>query len=60
VRQAGLDILEREPLIQVEYFELVDPERMRPANDLRSAVRACSAVHVGNVRLIDNLLIQPA
>ena len=60
VRQAGLDILEREPLIQVEYFELVDPERMRPAKDLRSAFRACSAVRVGHTRLIDNLLISPA
>ena len=60
VRQAGLQILEHEPLVRVEYFELVDPGQMRPAKDLKSAVRACSAIRVGKTRLIDNLLIRPA
>ncbi len=60
VRQAGLHILEREPLVQVEYFELVDPEQMCPTKNLKSAVRACSAIRVGKTRLIDNLLIRPA
>ena len=60
VRQSGLQILESEPLIQVEYFELVDPGQMSPAKDLKSAVRACSAIRVGRTRLIDNLLIHPA
>ena len=60
VRQAGLHILEREPLVRVEYFELVDPGLMRPAKDLKSDVRACSAIRVGKTRLIDNLLIHPA
>ena len=59
VRQAALHILEREPLVQVEYFELVDPEQMSPAKDLTSVVRACSAIRVGKTRLIDNLLIHP-
>ena len=60
VRQAGLQVLEREPLVQVEYFELVDLEQMRPTRDLTTAVRACGAIRVGNTRLIDNLLIHPA
>ncbi len=60
VRQAGLHILEREPLVQVEYFELVDPEQMCPTKNLESAARACAAIQVGNTRLIDNLLIHPA
>ncbi len=60
VKQAGLHILEGEPLVQVEYFELVDPEQMRPTKNLKRAVRACGAIRVGSTRLIDNLLIHPA
>ena len=60
VKEAGLRILKQHPLVQVEYFELVDPERMHPTTDFSGAVRACGAIRVGNTRLIDNLLISPA
>ncbi len=58
VRRSGLRILSGEPLIQVEYLELVDPETMQPVSEVRGPVRAAGAIRLGGVRLIDNILCQ--
>ena len=54
--RSGLRLLSREPLVEVEYLELVDPETMQPVPEIRGPVRAAGAIRVGGVRLIDNLL----
>lgn len=48
------------PLDEVEYFELVDPQTMRPVPEIDAPVRALIAARCGGTRLIDNLLLEPA
>jgi pantoate--beta-alanine ligase len=55
VRSAGLDVLRGEPLVRIQYFELVD-ENMQPVDRIAPGVRAAGAVLIGNTRLIDNIL----
>jgi pantoate--beta-alanine ligase len=49
-------ILSTEPLLKTQYVTIVDSQTLQPIPDLdgRSA-RILAAVHVGNVRLIDNM-----
>ena len=42
---------------QDEYFDLVDPETIRPIDVVEGPVRAALAVWIGETRLIDN--VQP-
>ncbi|HMQ16544.1 MAG TPA: pantoate--beta-alanine ligase, partial [Phycisphaerae bacterium] len=43
----------------IDYIELVNPETLLPAADCRGPVLAALAVHIGQTRLIDNLLVDP-
>lgn len=45
------------PFMQLEYFEIVNAETLMPYNSINEAkqLRACIAVKVGAVRLIDNI-----
>ncbi|HTM49030.1 MAG TPA: pantoate--beta-alanine ligase [Bryobacteraceae bacterium] len=54
-RQAAMDILGGEPLLRVEYLEVVDPGSMRPVDEFRGPVRIAAAVWAGETRLIDNV-----
>jgi pantoate--beta-alanine ligase len=45
--------------ITIEYFELVDPDTIRPVDVVAAPVRAALAVWIGNTRLIDNVLCEP-
>ncbi len=58
VRRNGLRLLSREPLVQVEYLDLVDPETMQPVSRIQGPVRAAGAIRLGRVRLIDNVLCE--
>lgn len=57
VRRAGLAVLEREPLLRVEYFEAVDPDEIQPLGEIRGEVLLAAAVWAGSTRLIDNLRV---
>lgn len=46
---------ESEPLVQLEYFEVVDPEEMQPIDAITGPVRIATAAWIGQVRLIDNV-----
>jgi pantoate--beta-alanine ligase len=59
IRAHAIRILEGFPEIEVEYFELIDPETIRPVEFVDAPVRAVSAVWVGTTRLIDNALCEP-
>lgn len=56
VKRAALAVLESELSIRVEYFEIVDPQRMQPINAISGAVRVAAAAWLGSTRLIDNVL----
>ncbi len=49
--------LHEDPQLETEYFEIVDAKSLKPIADwsARGQIRACIAVRIGNVRLIDNM-----
>ncbi|MCW3084819.1 MAG: Pantothenate synthetase [Bacteroidetes bacterium] len=51
--------IQSEPLMQLEYFEIADAETLQPISDYKQAKSAvaCIALKLGNVRLIDNILL---
>jgi len=51
------DRFDRRPELQLEYFEIVEDKGLMPVSDWKEGVNkvACLAVHLGSVRLIDNL-----
>jgi len=55
--QGALRMLSAVPGIQVEYFEAVDPKTFEPVDKMAGTVRIVTAVRLGDVRLIDNLLV---
>ncbi len=60
VKAVALEMLAREPLIRVEYLELVDPERMQAVERISGPVRAAAAMWLGETRLIDNVFCSPS
>jgi pantoate--beta-alanine ligase len=59
VKAAALAVIDREPLVKLEYFEAVD-EQMRPVDQIQSDVRLAVAAWLGSTRLIDNVLCRVA
>ena len=55
VRQAAVSILTAEPLIRIEYVEVVDPKEIQPVSTISGPVRIAAAVWIGGTRLIDNV-----
>jgi pantoate--beta-alanine ligase len=56
IREAAMIILSKEPLVRVEYLEIVDPVEMQPVSEVSVPVRIAGAIRIGTTRLIDNLL----
>ncbi len=52
-----VDFLQQDPALVVEYFEIVHSGNLQPIDNWNSKgnIRACTAVKVGRVRLIDNV-----
>ena len=57
IRRAGMAVLEAEPRIEIDYFEIVDPDEMQPLAAVHGSVRIAAAIRIGSVRLIDNILV---
>ncbi len=57
VRDFVTSEINRHPLMQLEYFEIVDNQNLQPAKNWQGPQNkiGCIAVHLGNVRLIDNI-----
>jgi len=49
--------IDSDPLLETEYFEIVDAETLEPASEWVGATNrvGCIAVHLGKIRLIDNI-----
>jgi len=49
--------INKNPFLEVEYFEIVDSETLEPLSNWTQSknITGCIAVHVGNIRLIDNI-----
>ncbi len=57
LRSTMRDVLMREPLAQVDYVSLADPETLDELADARDGALASLAVRIGRTRLIDNMLL---
>jgi pantoate--beta-alanine ligase len=60
IREAAISLLEENPLVRIEYLEVVDPDEIQPVSAIRAPVRIAAAIWVGSTRLIDNILARPA
>lgn len=60
IRQRMRDVLENTPGCTLDYAELVDPESLEVVTELAAPVLAVVAARVGKVRIIDNMLLEPA
>jgi pantoate--beta-alanine ligase len=50
--------IEAEPLLRIDYLELVDAERLEPVSRAHGEMLLVAAVFAGKTRLIDNLAIR--
>lgn len=59
-RQAGLELLNKEVAFRLDYLELAHPQDLRPVNAWEGLdeVLVLVAVHLGAVRLIDNIAVR--
>ena len=55
IKRQAIRVLEGFPQIRVDYFELVDPDTIRPVDIVDAPVRAAGAIWIGETRLIDNI-----
>jgi pantoate--beta-alanine ligase len=59
IKTRAAAVLQRASAIELEYFDLVDPETIRPVEVVNAPIRAALAVWIGKTRLIDNVLCEP-
>lgn len=59
LRQIALGRIREEPLAQLQYLEIVDPDTLRPIASIEEKGLIALAAHVGKTRLIDNGFIIP-
>lgn len=57
VRQQMIDLIQAEPLAQIDYVEVVDQSTLQPIPTLDRPALAALAVRIGATRLIDNSLL---
>ena len=57
IKRRAAAVLAHYPAVRCEYFEVADPVRFTPVERIEGAVRLTGAIWVGQVRLIDNLLV---
>jgi pantoate--beta-alanine ligase len=55
---AAREVLEAEPLIEVDYVELVDTTKMRPVESVDGETLLVLAARIGGTRLLDNATIR--
>ena len=59
LRSIVVDAITAEPLVALDYAEVVDAESLDPMSEITRPVLIAVAAHVGRARLIDNCTISP-
>ena len=61
VKNLIIESFNKQDQVQLEYFEIVDEESLKPINHKSSDNKAvaCIAAKIGKVRLIDNMILNP-
>ncbi len=57
--QAMERIIHSEPLARMDYIEIVDLDNLDPLDKIEGVVLVALAVFIGEVRLIDNMIVSP-
>ncbi len=59
IKKEVVNSIDKEPFMELEYFEISDTVTLEPITDKKpdKAVVACIAVYMGDVRLIDNMIL---
>jgi pantoate--beta-alanine ligase len=57
IQRAATTVMSRDPAFRIQYLEAVDPATFEPLVHTTRAVRLVAAVWLGEVRLIDNVLV---
>jgi pantoate--beta-alanine ligase len=55
IKAAAMNVLAAEPLIRIQYLEIVDPSEVQPVAAIAGPVRIAAAIFIGKTRLIDNV-----
>jgi pantoate--beta-alanine ligase len=55
--KAGIKILNEEPSVRLDYFEVVHPETLEPVEEITRETLVAVAAYAGTTRLIDNFLL---
>jgi pantoate--beta-alanine ligase len=56
----GLKELEAAGFTRIDYLEVRDAETLEPVDKIARPARVLAAVWVGQIRLIDNMAVEPA
>ena len=57
LRKIGEEAMAEEAAARLDYFAIVDPERLDPVRDVSRGALVAVAAYVGTTRLIDNILL---
>jgi pantoate--beta-alanine ligase len=57
LKSAGRAVLEAAPVDGIDYLEVVDAETLQELERVDGVALVCGAVRIGDVRLIDNMLV---
>jgi pantoate--beta-alanine ligase len=58
IRRAMRSLIEGEPLAQIDYVSLADPDTLEELDEVRDGALASLAVRIGGTRLIDNATLE--
>ncbi len=58
VKSAMTELIEKEPLAQIDYVEAVDGVSMQPVDQIKAPTLIAIAVKIGKTRLIDNTIVE--
>ena len=60
IKEESVNNFIKNSLIKLDYFEVIDNENFRFASEIKitNSYRALIAAYIGNIRLIDNILIE--
>ena len=59
LRDALLEALAADPLLQIDYVAVVDPDTLEPIENIDNGALIALAAWFGKTRLIDNVVIEP-
>jgi pantoate--beta-alanine ligase len=54
---AGKEMLQAEPQVRLDYFQIVDPEILEPLTQIEKPALVAVAAFLGTTRLIDNVIL---